>query len=117
MIRRPLAIDHCQAVDRAATTSTPGGHTSGRAELSNIKSGKLADTGSLLLIGGGMISGSPKEEVRAELRGSDDPGNAARSETRFPAVGETWASCFYGRAGEVQLFHRVDGPSVANARW
>lgn len=69
-------------------------------------------SGGLLLAGGGMISGSPKEEVRAELRGSDEPAKGGRSETRYPAIGETWAACFYGRGGEVQLFHRVDGPSV-----
>jgi hypothetical protein len=69
-------------------------------------------SGSLLLIGGGMISGSPKEEVRAELRGNDEPAKGGRRETRFPAIGETWAACFYGRGGEVQLFHRVDGPGV-----
>lgn len=69
-------------------------------------------SGSLLLIGGGMISGSPKEEVRAELRGNDEPTKGGRSETRFPAIGETWASCLYGHGGEVQLFHRVDGPGV-----
>jgi hypothetical protein len=92
-----------------------------RYPLQNTELGKEAQpgegalgmvSGSLLLIGGGMISGSPKEEIRAELRGSDEPSKAGRSETRFPAIGETWAACFYGRAGEVQLFHRVDGPGV-----
>lgn len=92
-----------------------------RYPLQNTELGKEAQpgpgalgmvSGSLLLIGGGMISGSPKDEVRAELRGSDEPTKGSRSETRFPAIGETWASCFYGQGGEVQLFHRVDGPSV-----
>jgi hypothetical protein len=92
-----------------------------RYPLQNTELGKEAQpgpralgmvSGSLLLIGGGMISGSPKEEVRAELRGSDEPTKGSRSETRFPAIGETWASCFYGHGGEVQLFHRVDGADV-----
>lgn len=92
-----------------------------RYPLKNTELGKEAQpgpgalgmvSGGLLLIGGGMISGSPKEELRAELRGGDEPSKGGKRETRFPVIGETWASCVYGYGGEVQLFHRVDGPGV-----
>lgn len=120
-MRRLIAAIITAAPILAAATAESHFTCPERYPLKNTELGKEAQpgpdalgmvSGGLLLIGGGMISGSPKEDVRAELRGSDELPKGSKSETRFPAIGETWASCLYGHGGEVQLFHRVDGPSV-----
>lgn len=65
----------------------------------------------LLLSDGGMITGSPKDDPPAELRGTDEGSNR----TRYPVGGiapgaqpvQSWLFCSYGRGGEVRLFRRV----------
>jgi type VI secretion system secreted protein Hcp len=62
---------------RAATVSTAGGHTSGRAELSNIKFEKLADIASPILLqtcaAGKTISKAVFEFMRADGDGKPIP--------------------------------------------
>lgn len=86
----------------AAIVETPSAWTRTTAQVSP----------GLRLSGGGLIGGPLDLQPPAELRGSDAPAPGGWLETRYPAIGETWAFCSYGQGGEIRLFRRVDSVGV-----
>ena len=80
------------------------------AEVPKGWDGEGQVSGSLPLIGAGLVAGPITGGSKGEMIGSGKIKTKEGYETRFPFDGqmkEKWIACAYGIGGSVELFHRV----------